>query len=102
MFFRIAISQITFLPKIGSIDLAIRSMSLLYISRGMKKNIVIFLSLAIHAGAKCIPIYTCGDSSDLNCLPGKASRCNWYRNIDELNDPCPTKHWKCFDGECVS
>ncbi|EUC42043.1 hypothetical protein COCMIDRAFT_104564, partial [Bipolaris oryzae ATCC 44560] len=99
-FLYIAISQITFLPKISFIGLATGSIPLAHLSRSMKKNIMIFLSLAIHAGAKCIPIYTCVDPADLHCQPGKGSRCNWHRNIDDTGSPCPTKRWKCFDGEC--
>ncbi|KAF5853888.1 hypothetical protein GGP41_006667 [Bipolaris sorokiniana] len=100
MFIRIVISQILFLPKKNCIDLATRSMSLSYLSRSTKKNIIVFLSLAIQAGANCIPIYTCGDPSDPHCLPDKANKCNWVWNKDKLRDSCPTKQGMCFDGEC--
>ncbi|EUC30510.1 hypothetical protein COCCADRAFT_103764, partial [Bipolaris zeicola 26-R-13] len=99
-FLCIAVSPIHFLPKKNFLHIATRSMSPSYLSRSMKKNIIVFLYLATQAGAKCIPILTCGHHSDPWCRPGKANTCNWYPNIDKLNQPCPSKHWKCYDGEC--
>ncbi|EMD88877.1 hypothetical protein COCC4DRAFT_60455 [Bipolaris maydis ATCC 48331] len=100
MFLCIPIFQIAFLPKKIFVDFAKRSVSLSRLSRRMKKNIIIFLSLAIQADAKCTTIPTCGDPSDPICIPGKANKCNWFWDIHKLRDECGQDDLKCFDGEC--